>query len=36
MLKPKAVEIGDGINVVSRLGSENNDEITPKDLSPNS
>ena len=29
----KAVEIGDGINVVSRLGSENNDEITPKDSS---
>ena len=26
----KAVEIGDGINVVSRLGSENNDEITPR------
>ena len=32
----KAVEIGDGINVVSRLGSENNDEITPQGFKSNS
>ena len=32
----KAVEIGDGINVVGRFGSENNDELTPEGFKSNS
>tara|TARA_B100000674_G_C37942396_1_gene963230 strand:+ start:230 stop:1237 length:1008 start_codon:yes stop_codon:yes gene_type:complete len=32
----KAVEIGDGVSVVGRLGSENNDELTPEGFKTNS